>query len=120
MPDTPHTQFAEEMQRRKTPLSSGVSLDLERPEERELRRAVGAVVLRQHHGELIRVPAGWLHAVSNRKPCIKVAFEFLASSKACLYPTVSKMIAEFIGSRAAADYMPMQTAAYNTAMHLIA
>ena len=62
-----------------------------------------------------QVLAGWLHAVSNRQACIKVAWEFMEADRA-LYPAVSKLIATHIGERAAKDYMLIYTCAFNSAM----
>ena len=91
-------------------------LDLATADMRGLRDKLGAVVIHQHHGEVVRVPAGWLHEVINRQACVKVAWEFMEDGRAQLYPTVSKLIAEHIGERAAKDYMPIYTCAFNCAM----
>lgn len=74
------------------------------------------MVLQQFHGRIVWVPAGWLRAVSDRQACIKVAWEFMEADRAALYPTVSKLIATHIGERAAKDYMPIYTCAFNCAM----
>ena len=31
-----------------------------------------AVIVRQHHGDIVKVPAGWLHSVENLAPCVKL------------------------------------------------
>lgn len=57
-----------------------------------------------------------MHAVINLQPCVKVAWEYMESSKARLYPTVGRLIAAFMGKSAAKDYMPMQLCALNMAL----
>ena len=94
-------------------LKDEVDLDLALPEYRLLRSEWGAQIVQQYHGHIVQVPAGWMHAVFNRRPCLKIAYEFCETGKAWLYPLVSKLIAKFIGQRAAVDYMPIFTCAFN-------
>lgn len=32
-------------------------------------------IVQQRHGEMVQVPVGWAHQVTNRKPCLKVAWD---------------------------------------------
>ena len=93
-----------------------VKLDLSKPEHRALRKAWRAEVIQQYHGQIVQVPAGWMHAVYNRRACLKVTWEFAEIDKAWFYPTVSRLIGQYIGQRAAEDYMPIHTCAFNCAM----
>lgn len=44
-----------------------------------------AVRIQQYAGELVHVPAGWLHWVVNNRPCIKVAWIFSLDSHMTQY-----------------------------------
>ena len=91
-----------------------VKLDLSLPEHRSLHSEWGAVVVQQYHGQVVQVPAGWMHAVFDRRPCVRVANIFTEKDKAWLYPAVSKLIAGFIGQQAADDCMPINICAFNS------
>lgn len=97
-------------------LRDAVKLDLSLPQHRSLRNEWKAEVVQQYHGQIVQVPAGWMHAVFNRRACLKVAWEFAEMDKAWLYPTVSRLIGAYIGQRASEDYMPIYTCAFNCAM----
>ena len=79
----------------------------------ELQAKGMAVVIEQTHGSVVHVPAGWLHAVYNKRPCIKLAIDYMEKRNAALYMLVQQLIAEYIGPLAAPDYMPTSVCALN-------
>ena len=83
-------------------------------QEVDANPGLGAIVVMQRHGELVKVPAGWLHSVQNLAPCVKFAWECAVLEHAAHYPTVHRLIAQYIGERAAKDYFPTQAIACNT------
>ena len=76
-----------------------------------------AVVVRQHHGDIVKVPAGWLHSVENLAPCVNFAWEYMVMEHAAHYLVVHQLISQHIGDRAAVHHFPMQPYVCNSMLH---
>ena len=73
-------------------LDEGLTLTLE--EAMEMTTAVpGSMIKRQHAGEVITVPAGWLHLVINQADVCKLAYDYFEPDKFHLYATSWRRIA---------------------------
>ena len=95
-------------------LRSEVHLDPRIEANAKLLSEVGAVLVYQHHGQLVRVEAGWLHSVINVQHSIKIAREFMLRDRVAMYAAVPRLISDYIGPEAAHDYMPLQVCAHKT------
>ncbi|KAL3134232.1 hypothetical protein ABBQ38_006663 [Trebouxia sp. C0009 RCD-2024] len=59
----------------------------------------------QHHGQLVHVPAGWLHQVENLQDCVKIAWDMMTPERMGAYmATWQHVLASVIKSNAP-DYM---------------
>jgi hypothetical protein len=66
----------------------------------------GVVVLNQCAGDMVYVPPGWVHQVTNALPCLKVAWDFYEDAHWALYAQMHhKIIVPLFGSQMAEDYM---------------
>ena len=50
------------------------------------------VVVMQKHGDLVHVPPGWMHQVTNLGPCVKLAFVFLKPGSVGAYLEVYNLV----------------------------
>ncbi|KAK9809774.1 hypothetical protein WJX73_004996 [Symbiochloris irregularis] len=104
-------------QTQKTSLhDNNATVDLMLQKYRHLQDEWGVVVLSQRHGQVVQVPAGWMHTVFNRRACVKLSVEFMDQHNAAQYPVVHGLISKYIGERAAPDYLPVYTFALNYAL----
>lgn len=55
-------------------------------------------------GHIMRVKAGWLHAVINEQPCVKIAFDTIQPSMFPLYAGTRRFLFQRFGTYMAADY----------------
>ena len=63
-------------------------------------------IVKQGHGDLVHVPAGWLHQVHNVRACIKMAFEKCEPERLLNYVLSWQYIAaRYTTSSNSADYM---------------
>ena len=104
-PDKAEAFAAWARQKQLSTVEEGLHLTLEQVDE--LRGAVpGVVVLRQCAGDLITVPAGWMHAVINRADACKLAFDCFEVDKFHLYAQSWRQIAsKYTKTSQADDYM---------------
>jgi hypothetical protein len=59
----------------------------------------------QCHGDIMRVPMGWAHAVLNLRPCIKVAFDVVEEAMLPMIALMQTLIGSAVfGQRSAEDY----------------
>ncbi|KAK9801332.1 hypothetical protein WJX73_005425 [Symbiochloris irregularis] len=75
-----------------------------------------AVAFHQGHGSVVHLPAGWTHAVFNKRPCIKFATAYMERQYAARYALVQKMIATRIGPIAVSDSSPISVCALHRAI----
>lgn len=68
-------------------------------------------VVEQSAGMCVRVPPGWIHAVWNCKPCLKLAFDFYVTSHFRFYQLSHANTAPFFTN--APDYMGWMQVAYD-------
>ena len=59
----------------------------------------------QHHGQMVHVPAGWLHQVENLQDCVKIAWDMMAPERVALYVLTWQYILSGITRSNAADYV---------------
>ena len=89
-------------QRQLSTVEEGLSLTLEQVDE--LRETLpGVVVLRQCAGDLITVPAGWMHSVINTADACKLAFDCFELDKFHMYAQSWRQIASKHTKTAQAD-----------------
>jgi hypothetical protein len=70
----------------------------------ELPAAAYKLVL-QHHMDVVSVPIGWFHAVTNLQPCLKLAVETIHPEQFDLMQGVALMQCELPGLKKAPDYV---------------
>ena len=75
---------------------------------------LGAVLAHLHHGNIVKVPAGWLHSVEDLAPCMNFAWEYMVMEHAAHYLVVHQLISQYIGDRAAVEYFPIQACVCNS------
>ena len=80
--------------------------------------ALGGVVLKQCHGDVVQVPPGWAHSVLNRSPAFKIAWETTQQDSVRCYPRIAQLIAQYFPQEEgkpekANDYMPFHAMALN-------
>ena len=63
------------------------------------------MVLFQHPGDMVVVPAAWLHTVINIEPNLKVAVEVVRETEAALIPITHRRTVRHFGRAAARDYI---------------
>lgn len=69
---------------------------------RDLPEAV--VVIFQHPGDLVQVPAGWAHTVLNIEPNLKVAVEVVRAAEVPLIPIGHRLNVQHVKEHSAGDY----------------
>ena len=63
-------------------------------------------VMKQGHGEMVQVPAGWMHLVMNLRPCAKMAWEIYKPEHFLNYVLSWQHVAnQFTSSGNSQDYM---------------
>ena len=66
----------------------------------------GCVLIEQHAGHMIHVPPGWIHQVTNIRPCLKVAWDYYIFEHFHYYAMLQSRIASpLFGNAMAEDYM---------------
>ncbi len=68
-----------------------------------LERAV--IPLTQFHGQLVRVPPGYVHLVHNLRSCVKVAWDLYRVENLHLYISMLRRNRRYFGDANAQDYM---------------
>lgn len=64
----------------------------------------------QHAGDMVVVPAGWIHTVVNVQPCVKLAFDIYRASHFPAYLQSWRQVASVVtGASNAPDYMGVAT-----------
>jgi hypothetical protein len=63
------------------------------------------VVLEQRHGQVVYMPPGWVHQVTNKEPCVKLAWDYYEPSNFGKYALVHDMAAKLFGDAMADDYV---------------
>jgi hypothetical protein len=86
---------------------------LSEEEVRQMHAALPAgavVVLEQAAGDVVHVPPGWVHQVSNKQPCIKVAWDVHDELQYGTYVAVmQQIVSPWFKQHMAADYMGVNT-----------
>jgi hypothetical protein len=67
--------------------------------------AAGAFIVPQGPGDVIAVPPGWMHAVTNVQPCVKLAYEFIRINQLITYMTAWNQVNVLHGLNNAESYM---------------
>ena len=79
----------------------------------QLQQDLGAdavVVLEQHHGDVVTVPPGWVHQVSNRQTCLKIANDLYVKCNYGLYALLWRRIASpLFGKAMFPDYVGLNS-----------
>ena len=92
----------------------GGKFDTTVSEQRVAITAPGGVVIEQRHdGYMVQVPPGWAHAVLNRAPSFRIAWETTDLQRAAASPRVPALKSKFMGTRAAEEYKPFQAVAFD-------
>jgi hypothetical protein len=64
------------------------------------------VVLHQHAGDMVHVPVGWVHQVTNLSPCVKVAWDLYIPHHTHMYiELIHRIASKVFGTQMALDYM---------------
>ena len=71
----------------------------------------------QHHGELIHIPSGWIHQVTNLQDCIKVAWDYYVPAHMSCYASAWKLIHAQVTKTNASDYMAFMGVLNNACKH---
>ncbi|GFR42749.1 hypothetical protein Agub_g3687 [Astrephomene gubernaculifera] len=97
------------------PLVDGGSANVFRPFVRdvnELRAALGennVVVIEQYHGDVVHVPAGWIHQVENVQACLKLAWDTLNPRRLVHYFGVQRLVVHHgLWGYSPEDYMAIE------------
>ncbi len=76
-------------------------------------------IVKQGHGEMVHVPAGWVHQVINMRPCIKMAWDVYQPKHLLNYVLSQQYVASQITSTSnTADYMSVMCVIKNLAVEL--
>ena len=59
----------------------------------------------QHHGQVVNVPAGWLHQVENLQDCVKIAWDIMVSERMAAYMATWQHVLACVTKSNAPDYM---------------
>jgi len=59
----------------------------------------------QHHGQVMHVPAGWLHQVENLQDCVKIAWDIMVPERMAAYMTTWQHVLACVTKSNAPDYM---------------
>jgi oxalate decarboxylase/phosphoglucose isomerase-like protein (cupin superfamily) len=69
------------------------------------------VIVKQRHGQVVYVPPGWAHQVTNEQPCLKVAWDYYDPNNFGKYALVHKMASRFFGVAMSPDYVSINLVA---------
>ena len=62
-------------------------------------------LVEQCHGDIMKVPMGWAHAVISLRPCLMVAFDYITLEKLPLVAIMQCLLGSAVfGQRSAEDY----------------
>ncbi|KAL3157775.1 hypothetical protein ABBQ32_012200 [Trebouxia sp. C0010 RCD-2024] len=59
----------------------------------------------QHHGQVVHVPAGWLHQVENLQDCVKIAWDRMVPERMAAYMATWQLVLASVIKSNAPDYM---------------
>ena len=59
----------------------------------------------QHHGQVVHVPAGWLHQVENLQDCVKIAWDIMVPERMAAYMATWQHVLASVVKSNAPDYM---------------
>ena len=59
----------------------------------------------QHHGQVVHVPAGWLHQVENLQDCVKIAWDMMIPERMGAYMATWQHVLATVTKSNAPDYM---------------
>lgn len=65
----------------------------------------GCILIKQKGGQLVYVPPGWIHQVTNLALCLKVAWDFYSYKHFHYYAMIQTQIAKLFGENMVEDYM---------------
>jgi len=63
------------------------------------------IMVEQHAGQMVYVPPGWIHQVTNKQSCLKLAWDVYDLSHMHYYAMLQKRLVPFFKSAMADDYM---------------
>lgn len=62
------------------------------------------VIVPQRHGQVVYVPPGWIHQVTNLQPCLKVAFDYYDPKHFGVYALVHELASKYFKLNMSIDY----------------
>ena len=71
--------------------------------------ATVAWVVKQHHGDIIHIPIGYAHTVTNGSPCYKVAMDFLPTGNFYQCMIAHLFVHRKLGNKHTDDYLAINT-----------
>ena len=107
---------------------AGASARLKKQQLQKLREDMGMIpgtstpyvaIVKQGHGEMVHVPAGWVHQVINMRPCIKMAWDVYQPKHLLNYVLSQQYVASQITSTSnSADDMSVMRIIENLVVEL--
>ena len=59
----------------------------------------------QHHGQVVHMPAGWLHQVETLQDCVKLAWDIMLPERMAAYMATWQHVLASVTESSAPDYM---------------